>query len=167
MNLIYHSEWKSPTDAVYTVARYDYARSLWGTRIAWASFVISEPALLLANGGVHIRHRGIALPAPHGTEYAMYGGARIILHSAPVVDELPLPGNVGANNILRYHGTNIVGVTDHYASPVVIAQKMLEPGAYRVEMWAGAGTDAQDVDGLAEIFDVNGVLAQFNVMVFA
>lgn len=186
MNLIHHAEWKSPTDAVYTCARYDPSRSLWGTRIAWHCFELSEPALLFASGGVHIRHRGIpvlcnkiiygvngnnpfsqTVQLTHDS-YPIYGNARIIIHEAATVQQLPESGGVGGNNILRLHGVNVDGVTDHYAALVPVAQVMLSAGAKRVELWAGAGSDAADgSDSLAEIFDAGGILAQFNVLVFA
>ena len=182
MNLIHHSEWKSPTDAVYSCTRYNPSRSLWGTRIAWFTFELETSALMLAHGGIHIRHRGIpvlcnkiiytvsgrqTVQITHDS-YPIYGNARIILHEAPTLAQLPTHGSVGTDSVLRLHGQNINGVLDNYANPVPMAQTMLTAGAKRVELWAGAGSDAADgSDTLAEIFDVNGILAQFNVMVFA
>lgn len=114
-------------------------------------FYIDVPRLLVCRGHLTIRHRGIPV-APYGGTYAMYGHAKIHLWG-PYATQAAIPALdwTRPGPMVALHGMNIANVIDHYAAPTFDFQKMLQPGFYRIEFYAGAGSDASDVDGLAEL----------------
>jgi hypothetical protein len=120
-------------------------------------FYVDQPRLMVTGGGVFIRHKGTYISSEYpNSSYAMYANARVCLAgpssakaTLPSLDWLNPPPSIALS------GKNILGVQDHYANPGFSHQRVLQPGYYRLEYYASAGTDALDVDSLAELPDYN------------
>ena len=168
--ILYRRELALPTTTI-ALSRYEatWTPPLNGTVIFDHAFTINRPGLLVTSGHVHIRHKNISAPEI-GTDYGIYANARIGIHSVADVNAsdgaLPPGGTIPL--VLKLCGGNIADPVRHkYASPNLAFQKFLYAGRHRVEVYCSAGTDVYNVDGLGEIFEVDGILNQFNILVLA
>lgn len=157
--------------------RYDPDRNLPGTGL-WCTdklydapgslvdFYIDTPRLFETSGQVMIKHKGVVLEG-YGASYAIYANARVTL-IGPFTTKAGIPALdwLAPDPAVALSGTNIVGVTAHYAVPTFTYQAVLQVGYYRVCTYASAGTDASDVDGLAELgVYAQDLIHQFNIKV--
>lgn len=119
-------------------------------------FYVDRPRLLVTGGRVFIRHRGVAIPG-YGTDYPIYANSRVDLVGPSTTKEGlgAINWSVPTGRTIALDGGNIKGVSDHYCCTSLAAQELLQPGYYRLEVYAAAGTDASDVDNLAELSPYN------------
>jgi hypothetical protein len=151
-----------------SLKRYEIERNLPGMGIvaydqmydasgSLVDFYVDEPRLLVTGGNVVIRHKGTYISSEWPTSsYPVYANARVCL-AGPSSAKAALPALnwLSPAPTIMLSGTNIAGVLDHYANPNFSHQRILQPGYYRLEYYVSAGSDALDVDGLAEMPDYN------------
>lgn len=131
-------------------------------------FFVNQPSLLETKGGIFIRHAGVSIPG-HGVNYVIYANARICLRGPYAMKSLLPPRWTPpqANENIWLCGPGNIGPTgseQKYAAPHLYTQKRLAVGYYSIEVWASAGTDAYDVDGLGELVPYNShITQQFHV----
>lgn len=167
MTIIFHAERRASLTEDVPLARYEPDRNLWGTRIWAINFELPSGEYLLSTGGTtFIKHAKVSIPG-YGTNYAIYANCRVALFSASSSSLLPENGTPPPEvNVIGVMGSNIIDATHHYALIPTVTQKEIGGGAHRIEMWAAAGTDASDVDGLGALGCYNaGNCHQFNVKV--
>lgn len=163
--ILFRHEFRANLSADLPLARYEHDGVRNGTQLFHVTFSVSKPALLITSGHLHIRHAAVSIPT-YGTNYHIYANGRVCLAMAAEQGLLPPVGSLIPE--ISLDGVNILSTDHKYSSPNLAAQKVLQPGHYRVECWASCGTDAYDVDGLGSLVAYNAVNCnQFNVRVEA
>lgn len=129
-------------------------------------FYIDVPRLFISSGQIMITHKGTDIP-PHGGSYPVYANARLTLIGPYATKaEMPALNWDTPDPTVMVNGHNINGVVQHYATPSLDYKTILQPGYYRTCVYASAGTDASDVDGLAELGTYSqNLIHQFQVEV--
>lgn len=170
-DIVFQAERRAALSSDLPLHRYELNSSRNGTQIWEIAFELPSGSYLLQTSGhTLIKHVGIPISGygGNGTDYAIYANCRVALFTAATLGALPEVGTApSAGDVVAVIGLNILNQAAHYGLIPTNTQKVITGGAYRVELWCAAGSDADDnADGLGAMGAYNaGNTHQFNVKV--